>query len=96
MPNYLCVVNEAGPATSGPTSNPNVFINLTDTGGSFENTWFYAADGIQDQVLDVGIGAITGNKCADVAAVVPNPGGIPYTERSSMVESLPIPPASST
>jgi hypothetical protein len=47
-------------------------------------------------VLDVGIGAITGNKCADVTAVVPNPGGIPYTEISSMVESLPIPPASST
>ncbi len=96
MPNYLCVVNEAGPGNSGPTSNPNVAVNLTDTGGSFASTWFYAAEGIQDQLLDACIAAIIGNKRMEVTAVAPNPTGVPYTEISRIAESRPLPPAAPT
>ena len=39
-----------------------VYINLTDKGGGFANTWFYAAKGIQNQALDVAIAAINGRK----------------------------------
>ena len=55
MPWYKCTVNEVGPA-SDATDTPDlvVYINLTDTEGSFANTWFYAANGIQNQALDVG------------------------------------------
>ena len=93
MPNYLCVINEAGPANYGATSNPNVYVNLTDTGGSFANTWFYAADGIQDQILDVGIAAIVRGELVDVTADAPNAGGSPYTELTRMLRSRPVAPA---
>jgi hypothetical protein len=96
MPDYRCTVNEAGPATVGPTSNPNINVNLTDTLGSFANTWFYAGDGIQNQVLDVGIAAITRNKLVDVTAATPNAGGSPYTEITRMFESQPLPPIKPT
>ena len=57
MPFYTCTVNEIGSATDGTeTFNPVVYINLTDTQGSFTNLWFYAADGGQNQTLTVGYG----------------------------------------
>lgn len=41
---YACTVNEVGPASdSSDTPGPAVYINLTDTAGSFANTWFYAS-----------------------------------------------------
>jgi hypothetical protein len=96
MPNYLCVINEAGPANYGATSNPNVYINLTDTGGSFADTWFYVADGIQNQALAVGIAAIIRSERLDVTAVAPNVGGSPYTEITRMLPSRPLAPAAPT
>ena len=49
---FSCIVNEVGPAADGTeTSAPVIYINLTDTGGSFANQWFYAAEGSQAQML---------------------------------------------
>ncbi len=80
MGRYVCTVNQVGPASDGTeTPAPVVYINLTDTAGAFENSWFYAANGIQQQVLDVGISAIADGKDVAVAASEPNPGNSPYT-----------------
>ena len=73
VPFYTCIVNEVGPAANGTeTTAPVIYINLTDTAGSFTNTWFYAAQGIQEQALDVGISAIEGPYQVEVAATAPN------------------------
>jgi hypothetical protein len=78
---YVCTVNQVGPASDGTeTPAPVVYVNLTDTGGAFENFWFYAANGIQRQVLEVGTSAIAEGKYVAVGAFEPNPGNSPYTE----------------
>ena len=83
MPWYKCLVNEVGPVSdASETPDLVVYINLTDKAGSFANTWFYAANGIQNQLLDVGIAAINGRKYVEVAATAPHPGNQPYTEIS--------------
>jgi hypothetical protein len=81
MPWYKCTVNEVGPASDATdTPHPVVYINLTDTEGSFSNTWFYAANGIQNQVLDVAIAAISDRKDVEVGATAPKPENEPYTD----------------
>ncbi len=90
---YTCIVNEVGPASDGTeTPAPVVYINLTDKAGSFSDTWFYAANGVQQQVLDVGIGAIKANREVEVGAVAPVAGNQPYTE-ISRIYGFPLPPA---
>lgn len=72
-----------GPASdASDTPAPVIYINLTDTSGDFSDTWFYAANGIQQQLLDVGIAAITGGKDVEVDADGPLPGNQPFTEVS--------------
>jgi hypothetical protein len=97
MPWYRCTVNEVGPASDGSeTSPPVIYINLTDAAGGFANTWFYAANGIQNQLLDVGIAAINGRKSVQVGAIAPNSGNRPYTEISRIYELRPQPPLAPT
>jgi hypothetical protein len=87
---YVCSVNQVGPASDGTeTPAPVVYINLTDTGGAFENFWFYAADGIQQQLLEVGTSAIAQGRDVAVGAVEPNPGNSPYTEVSRFYGFVP-------
>jgi len=94
---YRCTVNEAGPVSDGSeTPDLVVYINLTDTKGSFINTWFYAANGIQDQLLDVGIAAINGHKDVEVAAAEPHPRNQPFTEISRIYGLRPQPPEAPT
>jgi hypothetical protein len=89
MPFYSCTVNEVGPAADGSeTSDPVVYINLTDTLGSFTNQWFYAAEGSQNQMLAVGLTAMNTNRQVEVAADPPNAGGVPYTSVSRMYLTL--------
>src|SRR5664279_1490432 len=80
---YTCSVNNVGPATDGTeTSVPVVYINLTDTGNNppaFVGQWFYAAEGGQDQMLDVALAAMNGAKHVGVSAEPPNSAGSPYT-----------------
>ena len=61
-----------------------VYINLTDTEGSLAKTWFYAANGIQNQALDVAIAAINGYKRVEVAATAPVSGNQPFTDISRL------------
>jgi hypothetical protein len=83
VPWYVCTVNAVGPASDASnTPAPVIYINLTDTSGDFADTWFYAADGIQQQLLDVGIAAITDGKDVEVGANGPLPGNKPFTEVS--------------
>jgi hypothetical protein len=97
MPSYTCTVNGAGPAIDGTeTSSPVVYINLTDTKGTFADTWFYAADGAQNQMLDVAIAAINGDNAVDVVATEPNAGASPYTAIARIHEKRPRPPAAPT
>ena len=97
MPSYRCTVNEVGPAVDGTeTASPVVYINLTDIKGSFANTWFYAADGAQNQMLDVAIAAINNDNAVDVVATAPNSGGSPYTEIARIHELQTRPPSAPT
>ena len=94
---YACTVNEVGPVSdASDTPGPVVYINLTDTAGSFANTWFYAANGIQKQLLDVGIAAINGRQNVEVGAVTPLPGNNPFTEISRIYGLRPQPPKAPT
>jgi len=77
MPFFSCTVNEIGPAADGTqTSTPVIYIDLTDTGGSFKNQWFYAAEGSQAQMLSVGLAAMTINRQVEVALGTPI---VPYS-----------------
>jgi Fibronectin type III domain len=88
---YVCTVNEVGPAADGTeTSDPVIYINLNDNEHTFSNTWFYAANGMQDYLLNVGISAIVGNKYVEVAAFPPNAGNTPYTEITRIYERAPL------
>lgn len=91
---YVCTVNQVGPASDGTeTPAPVVYINLTETGGAFENSWFYAADGIQQQVLEVGTAAIAQGRDVAVAAVEPNATNTPFTQVSRIFGfALPVVP----
>jgi len=70
---FSCTVNEIGPVADGTeTANPVIYINLTDTGGSFLNQWFHAAENSKAQMLSVGLAAISTNRQAEVAFDTPN------------------------
>ena len=57
---FSCTVNEIGPAANGAeTPHPVIYINLTDTGGSFTNQWFHAAENSKCQMLSVGLAAMS-------------------------------------
>ncbi|MGB7848742.1 MAG: hypothetical protein WBL63_24235, partial [Candidatus Acidiferrum sp.] len=89
--------NEVGPVSdSSETPDLVVYINLTDKAGGFANTWFYAAKGIQNQLLDVGIAAINGRKDVEVAATAPLPGNQPYTQIGRIYGLQPQPPEAPT
>jgi hypothetical protein len=89
MPWFKCTVNQVGPAsdaTDTAAGKPEILINLTGTpteenptAKAFTNTWFFAADGIQNQALDVAIAAINGNKHVNAGLVAPNPNNQPFT-----------------
>jgi hypothetical protein len=75
-----CTVNQAGVAGNGSeTPNPVIYINLTDSGGSFAATDFYAADPAKNEMLAVALAAISGQKKVTAIGVTPNPGNYPIT-----------------
>jgi hypothetical protein len=75
-----CTVNEAGAAADGAEGpNPVIYINLTDTGGSFTNTWFYVSEPAKREVLSVALAAINGNRQVSATIETPRPGNNPYT-----------------
>jgi hypothetical protein len=77
MPFFACTVNEIGPAADGTeTAHPVIYVNLTDTGGSFVNQWFHAAEDSKAQMLSVGLAAISTNRQVEVAIDAPN---VPYS-----------------
>jgi hypothetical protein len=82
MPFFSCIVNEVGPAANGAeTPEPVIYINLTDTGGSFANQWFHAAEKAKAQMLSVGLAAMSTNRPVEAAIDTPN---VPYSSVSRM------------
>jgi hypothetical protein len=82
MPFFSCTVNEIGPAADGTeTADPVIYINLTDTGGSFANQWFHAAENGKGQMLSVGLAAMSTNRQVEVAINTPN---VPYSSVTRM------------
>jgi len=80
-----CVVNEVGPASDATdTTAPVIYINLTDSEGSFANTWFYAAAGVQKEMLAVAIAAINQDRRVEAGLVPPNANNTPYTPVTRM------------
>ena len=73
---YTCTVNEAGPADDATeTPGGSVYINLTDQGGAFSNTWFYCAAGSKSYMLAVALAAISLGAQVEVGAFPPSPIG---------------------
>jgi hypothetical protein len=83
---YKCTVNAVGPASDATdTPAPVIYIQLTDTAGDFPaNTWFYIANGIQNEALDVAIAAMNSQKHVSVGAVPPLPENKTFTEISRL------------
>jgi hypothetical protein len=91
-----CIVNNAGPAAdSADPVPPAVYINLTDSGGTFVNQWFYAAENSKSQMLAVALTAISLQTTVACVLDPPNPGNNPYTQiyRLYLNAVPPIPPA---
>jgi hypothetical protein len=79
---FSCTVNEIGPAADGTeTPTPVIYVNLTDTGGSFVNQWFHAAERSKAQMLSVGLAAMSTNRQVEVAIDTPN---VPYSSITRM------------
>jgi hypothetical protein len=56
---YTCTVNQAGASVGVPgTSDPAIRFMLSDAGGSFINTGFFAAETGKNQMLGVALAAI--------------------------------------
>jgi hypothetical protein len=71
---FTCTVNEAGPASNAPeTQSPTIYFQLTDLGGNFNNTWFFAANSAKREMLAVALAAISTQ--SQVRAEVDYPGG---------------------
>jgi hypothetical protein len=80
MTEFVCIVQQAGVATSGaPTPNPGVLFLLSDTGGSFQNEWFYAANSGKKEMLAVALAAISTQSQVNAWCDPPVTGG-PSTE----------------
>ena len=74
---FSCTVNEIGPAADGAeTPEPVIYMNLTDTGGSFANRWFHAAERSKTQMLSVGLAAMSANRPVEAAIDTPD---VPYS-----------------
>jgi hypothetical protein len=57
---FTCTVNEAGPVSNATeTQSPTVYFQLTDLGGSFNFTWFFAANSAKREMLAVALAAIS-------------------------------------
>jgi hypothetical protein len=76
-----CTVGWVGPAADGSDGpEPVVYISLTDTAGSFNGFWFFAADNAKTEMLAVALMARALGKPVQAAVDVPNAGGNPYTQ----------------
>lgn len=78
---YSCTVNQVGPAADGTdTPPPTVYLMLSDTAGSFNYQWFYAAENSRNQMLAVALAAISLGRHVTAALGVPSPTGLPYPQ----------------
>lgn len=90
MPWFTCRVHNVGPASDGTeTPDPAIYINLTDTAGSFSGQWFFAANNSKSQMLAVALSAISLQATVGVAANSPNPSNSPFTEITRLYLNAP-------
>jgi hypothetical protein len=85
MPSYTCKVERAGPAADGTeTPAPVIYIMLSDQGGAFGPSWFYAADNCKREMLTVALTAISTGLNVNAGLDPPKPNNSPYTLISRM------------
>jgi hypothetical protein len=78
---YTCTVDQAGPASDGiETPPPVIYLMLSDTAGTFTGQWFFAAANSTDQMLAVGLAAISLGLPVNAVLDQPDPSGEPYTQ----------------
>jgi hypothetical protein len=75
-----CTVNPVGAAAdSGDGPNPVTYINLTDTAGSFNGFWFFAADAAKREILATALAAVSSHMLVNATIITPNANNDPYT-----------------
>lgn len=78
---FTCTVNQAGSSVEGSeTPNPQTYLNLTDLGGSFTGTWFFAADKAKREMLGVALAAVSTQNQVSAFVDPPNAGNNPLTQ----------------
>ena len=71
----------SGPAADGnQTTNPVIYIGLTDLGGKFTGQWFFAAKNSKAEMLAGALSAISLGKTVPVVLDPPDVNGSPYTQ----------------
>ena len=91
---FKCMVNEVGPVSDGTeTPAPVIYLNLSDEGGTFINTWFFAADSCKLQMLAVALSAISLRLQVEVGGAPPNANNEPVTQidRLYLINKSPLP-----
>jgi uncharacterized membrane protein YadS len=65
---------------SARSTRPVLYINLTDSAGTFANKWFFAANNCKSQMLTVAVAALGAH--VSVAAILdpPNSANSPFTK----------------
>lgn len=77
----ICTVNEAGAAADGAEGpNPVIYVNLTDTAGSFANVWFYVEELAKREILAVALAAITSRRRVNATLELPHSDSPPYKQ----------------
>lgn len=77
---YTCTVNMVGAAGDGGEGpNPVIYINLTDSRGSFQNAWFFALDAAKNQILATALAAVSSHRQVSATLDPPKVGNSPYT-----------------
>jgi hypothetical protein len=60
---FTCNVNQVGPVAdasdASETPSPTIYLNLTDVAGTFDHTWFYAANNAKREMLATALAAIS-------------------------------------
>jgi len=69
---FDCHVEAAGPGEDG-----TIWVNLTDTGGTFSEVWFTALHAIRQQVLETALSALQSNLDCHI--------GVPGTDSGSEI-----------
>jgi hypothetical protein len=70
---FDCSIESAGPGEDG-----TIWVNMTDTGGKFNQVWFIALPAIRPQVLETALVAVQGKLSCQVGVTGTDAGSQIY------------------